>query len=390
MKITNVEARWLSAAIPDASQHVSDFGRLTTFDTALVRVDTDEGLSGYGEAKVAVGSAGHYAAVVTAVNTELRELLVGEDPLSPVKLWERMYSGVRAHYAFQYGRVFPEVGRRGVRVSAISGVDIALWDIAGQALGVPVYRLLGGQCRERVNAYASGGWAGADGIGAQLLATIKSSGYSAVKMRVGTMDGTVENSIARVRAAREALGPDVRLMVDAHGTFDVRAARRFARGVEDCHLAWFEEPVSVDDIAGTAEVRASCDIPIAAGESFYTRFDFQPFVAARAIDIMQPDPAIAGGISEVVRIAHLGAAHHLTLAPHLWGGAILFAAGMQLAAALPNCVVLEYSKGFNPLLSELVAEPVEVVAGQVAVPHRPGLGVTVNQDFVERHTRRAE
>ncbi|HWQ32653.1 MAG TPA: mandelate racemase/muconate lactonizing enzyme family protein [Blastocatellia bacterium] len=387
MKITQVEARWLRCEIPESGQHISDFGRLTTFDTALVRIDTDEGISGYGEAKIAVGSAGHYAAVVTTINTELRELLIGEDPRSPVRLWEKMYSGSRAHYALQHGRVFPEVGRRGVRVSAISGVDLALWDIAGRALDVPTYRLLGGKCRDQISAYASGGWADANGIGAQLLSTISSSGYSAVKMRVGAMDGTVENSIARVKAAREAIGPDVKLMVDAHGTLDVRMARRFARGVEDCHLAWFEEPVSVDDVVGTAEVRASCDIPIAAGESFYTRFDFQPFIAARAIDIMQPDPAIAGGISEVMRIANLGSAHHLTLAPHLWGGAILFAAGMQLAAALPNCVTLEYSKGFNPLLRELVAEPVEVINGQVQIPDRPGLGVTINEDFVAKHTK---
>ncbi|HYE72652.1 MAG TPA: mandelate racemase/muconate lactonizing enzyme family protein, partial [Blastocatellia bacterium] len=210
----------------------------------------------------------------------------------------------------------------------------------------------------------------------------------AVKMRVGTMDGTVENSIARVQAAREAIGPNVKLMADAHGTFDVRSARRFARGVENCNLAWFEEPVSVDDVAGTSEVRASCDIPIAVGESFYTRFDFQPFIAVRAVDIMQPDPAIAGGISEVVRIANLGGAHHLTLAPHLWGGSVLFAAGMQLAAALPNCVILEYSKGFNPLLRELTLETVEVVNGQLTVDDRPGLGVTVNDEFVEKHTQK--
>jgi D-galactarolactone cycloisomerase len=388
MKITNVEARWLRGEIPEANQHVSDFGRLTTFDTALVRVDTDEGITGFGEAKAAVGSAGDHAAIVATINSELRELLKGEDPLNPVKLWERMYSGVRSEYALARGRTFPEVGRRGVRVAAISGVDIALWDIAGKALNVPVYRLLGGKCRDSVEAYASGGWADARGIGAQLVRTIQSSGYSAVKMRIGIMDGTVENSIARVLAAREALGPDVKLMVDAHGTFDPRQARRFARGVESAALSWFEEPVNVDDISGMAEVRASTDIPIAAGESFYTRFEFERAISARAIDILQPDPAIAGGISEVVRIANLASAHHLTLAPHLWGGAVLFAAGMQLAAALPNCVILEYSKGFNPLLAELASDPIEVSDGRVEVPDRAGLGVTLNEDFVEQHTRR--
>jgi len=385
MKITNVEAIWVRCPIPEAGQHVSDFGRLATFDTALVRVETEAGIVGYGEAKAAVGSAGNYAPVVTTINEELRPMLVGQDARNITGLWELMYSGVRTHYALQDGRSFPELGRRGLRISAISGVDIALWDVAGQALGVPSHRLMGGRCRERVTAYASGGWADAAGIGDQLLNTIQAGGFGAVKMRVGSMDRTVENSIARVRAARAALGPGIKLMVDAHGTFDPRSARRFARGVEDCHLSWFEEPVSVDDVAGLAEVRAACDIPMAMGESLFTRFDFQPFIAARAADILQPDPAIAGGITEVMRIAALASAHHLTVAPHLWGSAVLFAAGLQLAAALPNVVTLEYSKGFNPLLRELIEEPFEISGGQVEIGERPGLGIKIREDFIQKY-----
>ena len=382
MKITKVTATWLRCPIPAERQHVSDFGRLQTFDTTIVRIDTDLGISGYGEAKGGVGSAAICSPIVSVVNDELKPILLGQDPTEISLLWEKMYSGVRSHYSIKYGRNFPELGRRGIRISAMSGVDIALWDLAGKILGVPAYRLMGGRCRERVEAYASGGWADAAGIGAQLQTTIESNGYQAVKMRVGTMDGTVENSIARVKAAREALGPKVKLMVDAHGTFDVRAARRFCRGVEDCNLSWFEEPVCVDDPSGMAEVRNSTDIPVALGESLFTRFDFQPFIAARAVDILQPDPAIAGGISEVWKIATMGSIHQLTLAPHLWGGAVLFAAGMQLAAALPNCITLEYSKGYNPLLRELVEEPVEIVEGQVAIPDRPGLGITIREEFI--------
>lgn len=385
MKITNVQATWLRCPIPLANQHVSDFGKLQTFDIALVRIDTDAGITGYGESKGAVGSAANCAAIVTLIHEELRPLLIGADPRNITALWEKMYSGGRAHYVTKYGRGFPELGRRGLRIIAMSGIDIALWDIAGKALGVPCHQLMGGKFRDSVEAYASGGWADAAGIGRQLQDTIKSSGFRAVKMRVGTMDHTVDNSIARVKAAREALGSDVKLMADAHGTFDVRSAKRFCRGVEDCHLSWFEEPVSVDDPAGMAEVRAATDIPIALGESLFTRFDFLPYIATRAVDIMQPDPAIAGGITEVLRIANLGGAHHLTLAPHLWGGGVLLAAGMHLAAALPNCLTLEYSKGFNPLLRELVNEPAEVFDGQILLTDRPGLGVTVNEDFIARN-----
>ena len=385
MKITHIQATWLRCPIPTENQHVTDFGRMQTFDTTLVRIDTDEGVTGYGEAKGAVGSAAICAPIVSVVHEELRPLLLGQDPRNITWLWEQMYNGSRAHYVTEYGRVFPALGRRGLRICAMSAVDIALWDIAGKALNVPSYRLMGGKVRDRVNAYASGGWADAAGIGKQLVTTIESSGYRAVKMRVGTADGTVDNSVARVKAAREAIGPDIKLMADAHGTFDVRSARRFCRGVEDCNLSWFEEPVCVDDPAGMAEVRASTDIPIALGESLFTRFDFLPFIAARALDIMQPDPAIVGGITEVLRIANLGGVHQLTLAPHLWGGGVLLAAGMQLAAALPNCVTLEYSKGFNPLLRELVTDPAEVADGQILISDRPGLGVTVNEEFVEKN-----
>lgn len=389
MRITNVDAQWLRYPIPEAKQHTSDFGRLTTFDMTLVRIDTDEGITGYGEAKAAVGSAGINAPVVAGINQELRPRLVGRDPRDISGLWEQMYNGGRAHYAVQYGRSFPELGRRGLHVSAMSGVDMALWDILGKSLNVPVYRLIGGKCREQIPGYASGGWADAQRIGAQLLETIKSGGFSAVKMRVGAMDGTVENSIARVRAAREAIGPGVRLMVDAHGTFDPRAARRFCRGVEDCHLSWFEEPVSADDPRGMAEVRAGTDIPIAAGESLFTRFEFRELVEARAVDILQPDPAIAGGLTEVLRIAALASAHQLTLAPHLWGSALLFAAGLQIAAAVPNCVTLEYSMGFNPMLRELAPASFNIHEGQVEIPDRPGLGIMVNEDFVKRYAVKA-
>lgn len=385
MKITDVAATWLHYEIPETAQHTSDFGRVKAFDMTLVRIETDAGLTGYGEAKAAVGSAGINAPIVSVINNELKPMLVGHDPRDVSGLWEKMYNGVRAHYALQKGRNFPELGRRGTRLSAISGVDLALWDIAGKSLEVPVYRLLGGKCRDKINAYASGGWAGADHIGQQLNETINQGNFKAVKMRVGIMDGNVETSIERVRAARKGLGPEIELMVDAHGTFDARSARRFCRGVEDCHLSWFEEPVSADDQAGLAEVRAATDIPIAAGESFSTRFDFLPLLQNRAIDILQPDPAIVGGISEVMKIAALASAHQLTLAPHLWGSALLFSAGLNLAAAVPNCVTLEYAMGFNPMLRELTEERFVIENGEVLVAERPGLGVTIREDFVERY-----
>jgi L-alanine-DL-glutamate epimerase-like enolase superfamily enzyme len=385
VKITAVRAAWLRALIPAERRHTSDFGVNDSFNTCLVEIDTDAGLTGLGEAKVGVGNLGNYAALVTLIHAELAPLLIGRDPRDITALWETIYNGTRAHYVAAHGRTFPIVGRRGITISALSGIDIALWDLLGKSLGQPVWRLLGGRLRERIPAYASGGWAPVGGVGKQLRQYVE-RGHRAVKMRVGLQDKSVDDSAARVREAREQLGPDVGLMVDAHGTWSVREAQRFARKVADCDLGWLEEPVSPDNVTGQAEVRAATDIPIAAGETEQTRFAFRDLIEARAVDVLQPDVAIAGGITETLRICALAATHGLTVAPHLWGGAVLFASGLHLAVATPCVNTLEFSRGENPLLHELVEEPFDLRDGYVLAPDRPGLGLTLNRDFVRSIT----
>ena len=387
MKITRVEAIWLQVPIPEAQQHVSDFGRATTFDTALVQVHTDAGITGVGEAKVSAGSPGDYHGVVAIINSEFGPALVGEDPRNISRIWEQLYSGTRGHYAIARGHVFPALGRRGTSISAISGIDIALWDILGKSLGTPVWQLLGGRKAERMPAYASGGWADAAHIGEQLKGYITRGEFSAVKMRIGVFDGSPLISAERVIAAREALGPHVELMCDAHGTFTVSEARQFCHLVRDCDLAWFEEPVTADDKRGLAEVRAGTHIPIATGESEHTRFDFRDLIELRAADILQPDLGICGGITEAMRISALVSAANLRLAPHLWAGAPAFAAGLHVAAASPATHILEYSLGANPMIHEMVEESFPVKGGTLAIPERPGLGITVRQDFVARYRK---
>jgi L-alanine-DL-glutamate epimerase-like enolase superfamily enzyme len=385
MKITAVRAAWLRALIPADRRHTSDFGVNDSFNTCLVEIDTDAGLTGLGEAKVGVGNLGNYAALVTLIHAELAPLLIGRDPRDVTALWETIYNGTRAHYVGAHGRTFPVVGRRGITISALSGIDIALWDLLGKALDQPVWRLLGGRLRERIPAYASGGWAPVGGVGKQLRQYVD-RGHRAVKMRVGLQDQSVDDSAARVREAREQLGPDVGLMVDAHGTWSVREAQRFARKVADCDLGWLEEPVSPDNIVGQAEVRGATDIPIAAGETEQTRFAFRDLIEARAVDVLQPDVAIAGGITETLRICALAATHGLTVAPHLWGGAVLFASGLHLAVATPCVTTLEFSRGENPLLHDLVQEPFDLRDGFIYPSDRPGLGITLNRDFVRSIT----
>ncbi len=382
--IAEVKAYWLRCPIEAAKQHRSDYGLLTHFDMTLVVVTTEEGRQGFGEAKAAVGSSGVCASIVSCVEHELRPLLIGRDARDIHQLWERMYNGVRDHYALKRGRGFPILGRRGLTVSAISGVDMALWDLLGRQLDIPLVELLGGRCRDHMPAYASGGWADEDGIGEQLQGYVD-KGFKAVKMRVGVMDETVDKSIRRVRAARQALGPDIKIMADAHGTFSVPEAKQFCRGVADCNLYWFEEPISPDNREGTAEVRASTHIPIAAGESEYTRFDIRDLILARAIDVVQPDSAIIGGVTEARRVASLAETWQLELAPHCWGSALSFQAGLSLAFSSPSATIIEFSLGGNPMMHQLVEEPIVARDGQIDSPKGPGLGVTPNWDFIEAY-----
>jgi L-alanine-DL-glutamate epimerase-like enolase superfamily enzyme len=288
MKIRRVSADWLHVPIPEDKQHTTDFGRIAAFDSALVRVETEGGLVGFGEAKAAVGSAGTNAALVTCVEQELGPLLIGEDARDISRLWDVMYNGSRAHFAIDRGHVFPILGRRGLTIGALAGIDMALWDLLGKSLGQPVWRLLGGRRHTRMPAYASGGWAPADGIVAELQRFVDRGDFKAVKMRVGAGDGTLDHSIRRVKAAREGLAGSIGIMCDAHGTWTVAEAKRFCRAVADCNIDWLEEPVTADDKRGQAEVRASTDIPIASGESEFTRFDFRDLIELRAAVICSP------------------------------------------------------------------------------------------------------
>ncbi len=387
MRIKTVQAWWVQFPIEEARQHVSDFGRLRTFDAAILRIETDDGTVGWGEGKNAAGSAGDYAALVHLLNHEFGPRLIGRDASQITAIWEDLYNGSRARAASYRGHPMPELARRGLTIAAISAIDIALWDIRGRALDQPIWALLGGKTAERLPAYASGGWADADGIGAQLQSYIDAGGFRAVKMRVGSMDDRPNVSAARVRAARKALGPDVELMVDAHGTYTVAEAKRFAAMVADCDLAWFEEPVSADDRMGIAEFRASTMIPVAVGESECTRFDFAALIAARAADILQPDPAFCGGITEAMRIAALASSFNLRLAPHLWAGAPCFFAGLHVLAAAPAGYIVEFSLGANPMIHNLSRAPVVVMDGTIAVPDGPGLGLDMDTEMISRYSR---
>jgi len=380
MKILQVEPIRLRVPIPAEKQHRSDHGAIRQLETIIVRITTEDGIAGYGEARSEGG------ANVTLISEVLAPRLMGRDATEITRLWEGFYSGGRANHALAEGHAFPAtLMRRGLGMSAIAGIDMALWDIKGKALGVPVWQLLGGKVRDRVPLYASGGWADEAHIGAQLRSYIEGGGYRAAKMRIGPADGSLEASVRRVEAAVRELGPDVRLAVDAHAGYSVADAKRFCQKIRDLDLLWLEEPISPDDIAGAREVRAATHIPIASGERAVTRFDHLALIENRTVDILQPDLAICGGITEAMRIASLASAYNIRLAPHVWDSCVNYAASLAFAAATPSVFVMEQCMSYNPLLHELAANPFPVEDGHVVPRDEPGLGIELDPDFIDHY-----
>jgi L-alanine-DL-glutamate epimerase-like enolase superfamily enzyme len=380
--IEKLDAAWIRVPIEEGDQARSDYGLMDCFNLVVVRIEDGDGIEGFGETRAHAGSLGSNHALLSLLRDELAPTLLGRDPSDITRIFEGFYNGVRADYATLHGRSMPAIGARGMGMCAISAIDMALWDLHGRRLGQPLWRLLGGRLRDRLPLYASGGWGDEKRIGEELLGYVR-RGFKAVKMRVGVKFGDVGVSIARVRAAREAIGPDIPLMVDAHGTYGTAEAKRFAREAEPYALRWFEEPVSPDNLQGLAEVRAATSIPIASGETEHSRFAFRDLMLARSVDVVQPDLAWCGGLTEGMRIAALASAHQVEIAPHAWGGGLLLAASAHLAAISPAFAIQEFPAATNPVYQGLVREPWRIEDGALLVPDGPGLGVTVDRDLVD-------
>jgi L-alanine-DL-glutamate epimerase-like enolase superfamily enzyme len=364
---------------------------MATKPALLVEVETDEGLVGLGEAAHFGGPLRSTAAVIEG---ELRDHVVGEDPRDLERLWERMHQRAYKH------------ARGGVVIAAMSGIDIALWDLRGKLTGQPLWRLLGGY-RRRVPAYATGGFY-AEGKGIRELCQEMEAycrhGFRAVKMKVGR-NSEIEGSplramahrgicevslaedLARVRAVRDTVGPEVRLAIDANGAWDVPTAVKMARALEPLDIYWFEEPVSPDDLAGSAEVARKTAIPVAGYETCsYGKVSFRDYIQARAVHFVQPDVAWAGGLTESLKIAHLAQAWNLPLAPHIHGSAVAVAAALHLLGAVSNGSIAEMVFPAHPLMSELAREPLLVDrTGHIELPERPGLGMELDPVVVAKY-----
>ena len=378
MKITRVRAVGLSDPVPFERRHRTDLGTKVKSDATLIFVETDTGLCGMG---ACLGTPPVIAAIV---EHELAFELIGEDPFFSERLFEKMYNGSRSQPALERGVAQAETSRRsGMVMEAISGLDIAIWDLKAKALGIPLYQAIGA-ARQSVRAYASGGWAPGAEAEAE-MGGYAAKGFSAVKMRVVGREGfSIDHCVQRVEAARRGIGPSVELMVDAHASLETPVAIEIARALTPFRIAWFEEPVSPDNPWGMAEVRRSTSIPIASGEREFSRFGFRNLLEHRAIDIAQPDVARAGGITEIRRISALTSAFDIRLAPHAWGCGVLFAASLHVALSAVNCHILEVSQGYMPMMNELFNEPYDIRNGRVFAPDAPGLGFTLRADALER------
>ncbi|EMA59682.1 mandelate racemase/muconate lactonizing enzyme family protein [Halorubrum lipolyticum] len=374
MQISSVEAIPLEHSLPDGHGlgDARNFGHAR--QTTLLRLETDTGLVGWGEA-FAPGRI-----VAATVEELLVDDVVGMDPFAVESLATDSYT---SQYHFG-GDVFLQ--------SAVSGIDIACWDIVGKAVDRPIYRLLGGTDCESLDAYASTMYyTEAERPPAAPIRDAVDAGFDAVKIKIGAgTDGDVE----RVRTAREILGDGGRLMVDMNGNYRPHQAIETARAIAEYGVDWIEEPVPPENASGYRDVTDAIDVPVAAGEAHYGRFAFKDLVDERAVDIVQPNLGRCGGLSEARLIAGMATTENVAVRPHVWNSAVGVAAAVQFAASVPDYphsrnvpepMLVEFDRSENPLREDLLETPIDPTGGEVDVPQGPGLGVSIDEDALDRY-----
>jgi L-alanine-DL-glutamate epimerase-like enolase superfamily enzyme len=367
LTIADVEPVLLSYAFPEDDGPAWSGGQLQGFTAGLVRITTSDGLYGIGETY-----AGNFAPdVVAALVTYYRSYLVGEDASRIADLWDRCYS--RTLYW----------GRSGIAIATLSGIECALWDLCGKALGRPCVDLLGGAVHDSVACYASGGLDVSIGQLDRELRRYAADGFRAAKIRTGS---DPESDFAKASAARTSLGPEAGLAVDAvQGSnpqpWGAQEAIACGKLLEPLGLIWYEEPCAATDIEGYVACRRALDIPIAGGESTTTAEELNRFLTADALDIAQPDASHIGGILEARKAGALAESRSIDLAMHAWGAGVCVMENVHVGFAMPNCRWLEIPVVPNPLIDVLRLEPLEVRDGRIAAPTRPGLGVQLTPEI---------
>jgi len=368
MKITHVEGIILRLPVRQA---VAD----GTQDDLLIRIETDEGIVGYGEVDSSpeVGKAAIDAEMSHGTCYGLREVLIGMDPCDIEQIWELMYR--KTNY---YGRL-------GVVMHAMSGVDMALWDILGKAAGKPIHKLLGGSFCEDVPAYASMLMPETTQEVRELVHRYAEQGFTAMKFGYGPLGKDVRRDVALAAAAKEAAGLDVEVMIDIGHGYTLKMALQAARQFETLGIYWMEEPFPPEAIEDYQRLCDSTSLRIAAGEQDAGRWAFRRLIWDAHLDVIQPDISRVGGLTEAKRIAYMAHEANRVCVPHAFRTGVLVAACLHLIAAIPNSAFLEFSVTDSTLRRELLVEPFQVVHGRVAVPTKPGLGVEINPEAVKKY-----
>jgi galactonate dehydratase len=352
----------------------------------FIQVDTDEGLTGWGEVTTYPGLVANR--VVAAMVREVRSILVGEDPSRIEAIWHKLF------------RLFTYMGTRGATTATISGIDIALWDIRGQALGLPIYELLGGPVRDTIPLYVHfapdttpEGMAanakeqvdlGAKGIKTDpFLAAGRRVGLDHIDYLSGEIDPATEQlGVDMIAAIREAVGPQIELLIDAHAIYNVPTAIRLATRLAAYNIHWFEEPCPPESYHALQQVREQVPTRICVGERLHTRFEFVPVLERRLADFIMPDVTWTGGITELKKIANMAEAYYIPISPHDASGPINILAGAHVSLNVPNFYKLEARRVRFDFYNAFLSEPLEVRDGDLVVPNRPGLGVSLNPDYL--------
>ena len=368
MKIAEIRTHLLSHRLDTAFESAS--ARFDHRRHCLVEVICEDGTTGWGEA---LGPSHLNAAVIAAYAPRF----IGRNPLDTEILWAEAYNFLR------------DQGMRGLAITALSGIDVALWDIKGKHFGASVATLLGGRVRDHVRAYATGSFRrdGVDRVSdiAAEVAGYRAEGFDAVKVKIGF---DVDEDLAVLTAVRDAIGPEMGLMIDANHGYDMGEAIELGNRAAPLNIAWFEEPVIPENLAAYGQVRARQPIPVAGGETWHGRWAMAQALEANAVDILQPDLCGVGGFTEMRRIADQATLAGVRLVPHVWGTGVQIAASLQwMAAQLPDPVrpeprapVLELDRTENPFRQAILTEPLDHSGGSVTVPDAPGLGIEIDRD----------
>ena len=362
MKIADIQTRTV---------HVTKRG-----DWVFVIVHSDDGTTGIGEASHGRGDE----RVIRRIQ-ELKPALVGWDVFRIEEFHRRFFDEYEGHSYH----------------TAVSGIEQALWDLAGKALNVPIYQLLGGSCREKLRVYANfnrATWDRTPEGFAQNALKVVADGFTAIKcapfddfsirdVSGGALNSTLRTGIERVRRIREAIGPDIEFMVDCHSRFNVGLAIQVAKELEDLHLFWLEDIVPLTDLRELSYVRQSISTPMATGENLRTKSQFRELLATPAVDFILPDVKYVGGILGLKKIATLAEAAGIQVTPHSPSGPVATAAGAQCMASVPNFAILEYAWGEVEWRSQLVKPPERIIDGFINVSRRPGLGIDLKEESLE-------